>query len=230
MARNRRSKTKIIYMLFKKMENKQIYRISLTDYACPGFYSGSKDYYGTMEDIVALISAIKFNKSIDYDIDGLVVALEKYQAGEIDCEHNVAYWKTPFLTEVKLIEQSELFEKSYNWRHVNIWKFPYYMRSKNAIFKQIVVEDGEKYIRAIKPEFEGLEYSLNKDFANSDKIGSMFWGFPEMIKYDVQTHKTFSRLYFIEESYLDAISACDDLHTNNKIDLHLFCDDIFGDG
>lgn len=64
------------------MENKQIYRISLTDYACPGFYSGSKDYYGTMEDIVALISAIKFNKSIDYDIDGLVVALEKYQAGK----------------------------------------------------------------------------------------------------------------------------------------------------
>lgn len=104
------------------------------------------------------------------------------------------------------------------------------MRSKNAIFKQIVIKDGENYIRTIKPEFEGLEYSLNKDFANSDKIGSMFWGFPEMIKYDVQTHKTFSRLYFIEESYLDAISACDDLHTNNKIDLHLFCDDIFGDG
>lgn len=212
------------------MENNHFYRISLTDYARPGFSSGSKDYYGTMDEIVELISAIKYNRNIDDDIDGLVAALDKYRSGEKDCEHSVAYWKTPFLSPVKLITQNEMSEKYYKWEHSNIWKCPYYMRAKNATFKQIVVKDGTNYIRAIKPEFDGLEYSINNNFENSDKIGAMFWGFPEMIKYDSKTQKTFSRLYLTEEFYSDCISACSDLDVKGKIELRLFCDDIFGNG
>ena len=53
------------------MKNKQFYRIRLTDYARPGFSSGWIDYYGTQEEIEELIIAIRNNKSMGKDVDGL---------------------------------------------------------------------------------------------------------------------------------------------------------------
>ena len=75
------------------MKNKQFYRIRLTDYARPGFSSGWKDYYGTQEEIEELIIAIRNNKSIDNDVDGLYAALTKFKSGNKTCEHTAAGYK-----------------------------------------------------------------------------------------------------------------------------------------
>lgn len=63
------------------MRNKQFYRIRLTDYARPGFSSGLKEYYGTQEEIEELIIAIRNNKSIGNDVDGLYAALTEFSRG-----------------------------------------------------------------------------------------------------------------------------------------------------
>lgn len=176
------------------MKNKQFYRIRLTDYARPGFSSGWKDYYGTQEEIEELIIAIRNNKSIGNDVDGLYAVLTEFKSENKNCEHPVEYESSRFLTPVRLIGKSEHYEKSYKWKHVNIWHYPYYMRAKVAMFRQIIIKDGNDYIRAIKPEFEFLEYALDEAFRYSDKVGVMFWGFPEMIRYndDTKTEKGLS--------------------------------------
>lgn len=46
------------------------------------------------------------------------------------------------------------------------------------------MQDGGKYIRAIKPEFCELRYAIEEQSEIQDKIGVMFLGFSEMIKYD----------------------------------------------
>ena len=46
-------------------------------------------------------------------------------------------------------------------------------KKKVATFRQIVIKDGKDYIRAIKPEFESLEYALAETFRHSDKVGVM---------------------------------------------------------
>ena len=46
------------------------------------------------------------------------------------------------------------------------------------MFRQIIIKDGKDYIRAIKPEFEFLEYALDEAFRYSDKVGVMFLGLP----------------------------------------------------
>lgn len=92
------------------------------------------------------------------------------------------------------------------------------------------IKDGKNYIRAIKPEFESLEYALDETFRHSDKVGVMFWGFPEMIRYNDATKTTSSRLYVLEKRYTDKLSACTDLNMKDKIELQSFCDEIFGDG
>ena len=108
------------------MKNKQFYRIRLTDYARPGFSSGWKDYYGTQEEIEELIIAIRNNKSIGNDVDGLYAVLTEFKSGNKNCEHPVEYGSSRFLTPVRLIGKSEHYEKSYKWKHVNIWHYPYY--------------------------------------------------------------------------------------------------------
>ena len=95
---------------------------------------------------------------------------------------------------------------------------------------EIIIKDGKDYIRAIKPEFEFLEYALDEAFRYSDKVGVMFWGFPEMIRYNDDTKTTSLRLYVFEKRYTDKLSACADLNMKDKIELQSFCDEIFGDG
>ena len=97
-------------------------------------------------------------------------------------------------------------------------------------FKQVVLQDDENYIRAIKPEFDELRYAIEEQAESWDKIRGMLWGFPEMIKYDSTNKKTWSRLYLYEERYSDKAAACRDLDNTEKINLQSFCDDIFGDG
>ena len=208
------------------MKNTQFYKITLTDCAIPSFCSGGKDYYGTIEEVEDLITAIKNNNSIERDFEGLQAAFNEY----IDCEHAVAYSKAKFLTPVKLIAENELIVDKYKWKHINIWHCLYYMHAGVSHFKQVVLQDGGNYIRVIKPEFDELRYAIEEQSESQDKIGGMFWGFPEMIKYDSRTKKTLSRLYLYEERYSDKATACRDLDNTEKIDLQSFCDDIFGDG
>ena len=104
------------------------------------------------------------------------------------------------------------------------------MHAGIAHFKQVVLQDGGNYIRAIKPEFDELRYAIEEQSESWDKIGEMLWGFPEMIKYDSINKKTWSRLCLYEERYSDKAAACRDLDNTEKINLQSFCDDIFGDG
>lgn len=196
----------------------------------PSFCSGGKDYYGTIEEVEDLITAIKNNNSIERDFDGLQAAFNEYKSGNIDCEHAVAYSKAKFLTPVKLIAENELIVDKYKWKHINIWHCPYYMHAGISHFKQVVLQDAGNYIRVIKPEFDELRYAIEEQSESQDKIGGMFWGFPEMIKYDSRTKKTLSRLYLYEGRYSDKATACRDLDNAEKINLQSFCDDIFGDG
>ena len=104
------------------------------------------------------------------------------------------------------------------------------MDAEISHLKQLVLQDVENYIRAIKPEFCELRYAIEEQAESWDKIGGMFWGFPEMIKYDSTNKKTWARLYLYEERYSDKAAACRDLDNIEKINLQSFCDDIFGDG
>ena len=157
-------------------------------------------------------------------------AFTEYKSGNIECEHTVAYSKAKFLKPVKLIAENELIVDKYKWKHINIWHCPYYMHAGISHFKQVVLQDGGNYIRAIKPQFCELRYAIEEQVESWDKIGGMLWGFPEMIKYDSTNKKTWSRLYLYEERYSDKAVACRDLDNTEKINLRSFCDDIFGDG
>ena len=60
------------------------------------------------------------------------------------------------------------------------------MHAEISHSKQVILQDAGNYIRAIKPEFDELRYAIEEQAESWDKIRGMLWGFPEMIKYDIQ--------------------------------------------
>ena len=74
---------------------KRIFRLQLDDYAMPGFVSGPKDYFGTLEMIEGFINAIRNDKEFGEKYGDLVSVFDRYKNGETNIEHNVAYKDRP---------------------------------------------------------------------------------------------------------------------------------------
>lgn len=61
---------------------KRIYRLQLDDHAMPGFASGHKDYFGTLDMIEDFINAIRNDEQFAERYQNLVSFFDRYKAGE----------------------------------------------------------------------------------------------------------------------------------------------------
>ena len=120
-------------------------------------------------------------------------------AGDVAVCHDVAFGEKQFLTAVNLIKQSEFIFEKYEWTHINIWGFPYYMKTDGGKVKELVLQDGEDFVKCAKAEFKNLMYHADPPLDKWDKMTGGFWGFPELIRYDKSRDATISSLFFIEK-------------------------------
>ena len=81
----------------------QYYRLCLADYSLPGFISGGKYYFGTLEMISAFITTIKNNDRHAESFRELITAFEKYMSGDKDISYRVNHQDIPFLVPVELL-------------------------------------------------------------------------------------------------------------------------------
>ena len=63
---------------------KQIFRLQLDDQALPGFASGAKDYFGTLEMIEGFINAIRNDEQFNENYKNLISFFDRYKNGETD--------------------------------------------------------------------------------------------------------------------------------------------------
>lgn len=108
--------------------NEKIYHIELDDCATPAFVTFGKDYYGTMNDVEEFISKFKTGERQD-----LVEAFKEYKQGNAGVEIPVGFWKSKMLEEVKVYGKKQMSYGEYEWEHINIWGFPYYMKCDAVI-------------------------------------------------------------------------------------------------
>lgn len=208
----------------------EYYKIILTDYASPGFSSHSKDYYGTFIDIEKFIKAIETNPNIEDDIDGLIVALDKYKSGNYDCKHSVAYWEEKFVIPVKIIKKSFFATVNFEWGHKNIWGCSYFMRAEILELEQILLKEDKRYFYCVRPKITNLAYTIDNDDKRWLLLNGVFWGFPETLTFDKIKNITRSRLYCIGSIYSNEDDALLDFGRVDSRVLQAFCNDIFADG
>lgn len=164
---------------------KQIFRIQLDDHAMPGFASGHKDYFGTLDMIEGFINAIRNDEQFAERYQNLVSFFDRYKAGETDIEHSVAYGvPRPLLVRTRCIAERRSVLTNHKWEHLNIWQWPYDMKCKVADCQHVWLTCHKRFMRCIKVEFTNLKYQhLHGEWDHPGFI----WGYPHMIEVEVES-------------------------------------------
>ena len=206
------------------------YRLELDDYAAAAFTSFSKEYFGTLDDIRGLITALEQDEELRKSQQSLISAFHSYEQGSTDIQHDVAYQEVPLLAQATRMHQEIREYQNLSWKHLNTWQWPYYLRCEEAKAVHIWLKCQKQYYRCVKVCFRNLEYRGSSEH-EWKPLGDMLWGFPEMIVW--QAPLLWNRLAVIEKRFdnLSEVQA-DIIAFMNCPDPEFarFCDDIFGDG
>ena len=211
------------------MKEKQYYRLILDDYSAASFTSFNKHYFGTWEEIEALLNELEENKHSEDSHKSLLTAFLAYEAGQADVTHNVAFQEVPFLVPVQLLHSEKVELENHAWEHLNTWHCPYNMRCDKVVSEHLWFECEGEWIRAVKAEFTFLRYQ--GPIGQWKLVGDMLWGFPGMLTgnpakfYNVLAEP---EKYFKTKSDLEADWQA--FRGMPDPDYAEFCNDIFGDG
>ena len=212
-------------------DQKQYYQLVLREYASPAFCSFAKFYHGTISDIRKLMDALAAIND-DGCYNNLLHAFQEWEHGNTAVTHDVAFLEFQLLTPEEMVACKEYTLEKVGWRHINVWEYAYDMKAEAILVREIVLKQGDKYIRCIRPVFENLMVSVpdHPVLSKWDPVGSMFCGFPCMITVDDEEKCTTPRLYMEQGTYENLEDAIADLEDPEKIDFSVVCDDIFGNG
>lgn len=209
--------------------DEQYYCLNLDDYSAASFTSFGKAYYGTLPQIRAFIRAIENDAYRCQDFKRLIDAFHAYEAENTEVKHYVAYQEIPLLEPVELIAEIPQRYDSYQWEHLNTWRWPYYMKCSCVETKHLWIRAEGYYTRCIMARFENLSY---KGFGDQwSMVDGAFWGFPHVIDLDGQF--CYNRLAVEEKRFKSKTEFMEDrtqFPTERDVAFTEFCNDIFGDG
>lgn len=234
------------------MNDLPYYRLELDDYSAASFTSFNKYYFGTMEDIREFINALEADERTRKNHADLIAIFHRYEQGETDLQHNVAYRKVPFLVPAKVLYKMPAIYLDHQWEHTNLWGFPYYMRCRKAEAEHIWLQCEKQHYRCVKVRFTDLQFGTI--VGEWDTVEDRFWGYPKILACEMPF--TWNRLAEIEKELSPkdlpallekwgyqseedpnqliprTIALADKKAFEKQPDPEFshFCDDIFGDG
>lgn len=206
--------------------SKGLYCVSLIDYALPGFCSGTKEYCGTKEAIISVLSNPKTER------DDLLQAAKIFFAGEGDGRAAVLYSEGQFLSRLLCLGEGSLSISNFTHTHYNIWGFEYWMRAKRMDCRFVYVMDNNgKYRRAFQLTFENLEYSRSKSpNARWKEISAEdAWGHPNVLR-DLEPRIMQNQLLIFDRVFKTKAELRKDMDRPEDADYTLFFNEIFADG
>lgn len=209
--------------------NKQYYVLYLDDYSSPSFISSIKEYYGTIEEISSLMNCLSAADKKRECYSSTLKAFESFQSGDAWATHHTVCGERLLMKSVELMGMASFERGEMQWNHRNVWGCTYRMRASSVRISQLLLKDGEKYIRVIKPSFKNLVYKT-EDLLEEGwmPFSDDLWGFPCM--YDVSGKWHNLRMYVTEQEYKKPKDALADINDISKISFRSACDDLFGNG
>lgn len=211
------------------MDKPQYYALTLDDYAMVSFCSGSKFYYGTMDDIIPFMEAIEK----DDDKPDMVAAFKDFVLGHTDAKHVVAYSKTQLLHPVVFHKGVQQIYTNRSWTHKNIYGWPYEMHADRIEVEQAIITYEGKYHRCIKAKFTNLAYE--DDLAQEENVYTpiaKFWGHPKVFKTDWRdkNNRIIESRFFVSEDNYDTYKEAQEHMDEKYISFDCLMEDVFGDG
>lgn len=205
------------------------FRLELDDYSTPSFISGGKFYFGTLEDMDRLFSAIRNDERKAEHKQYILSVYDQFLSGEKKITHTVAFNEVPFLVPAKILGEDHSILTDYSWEHINTWDCPYTMKCDKAESTHLWISCRGQYYRCIRTKFSKLQYdSIDGTFM---KHSGHTLGYPHQIEYD--DPYTYNRLFVIEKSFKNKARALNDrinfMHAPDPV-FNFVLEDLFGDG
>ncbi len=95
--------------------SKQYYAIQLEDYTLPSYLPFPKTYYGTLEQIDALIRCLDANPATAIRFASTICAFEHFKKGQLDAMHTISCQAVQLLTPVQFIHETMIVEENAQW-------------------------------------------------------------------------------------------------------------------
>lgn len=203
--------------------NQKYYRIELDDPAEPGFCSVSKSYFGTLSDIAQVVERMDSNGRCP----DTVLAFREFLEGNPLAEHRVCNNAQVLMHPVDLLEKQQFELDEVHFDHKNIWDSIRRLRASQIDVEQVLLREGNRYYRCIRPVFADLQYISRIDGTFRD-VGTSIWGNKDIMLYANNVHTM--ALYTLQQQYTDYHCAMADMDQKTLLDYSAACDEIFGDG
>ena len=209
-----------------------IHELQLDDAACPSFCSFTKGFYGTYRDIKAFMNALaEHNEKGHHDM--ILKAFQAWETGDHEVEHSPAYHTCKLLTPREIFHRTEHLLKNVEFRHMNIWDFPYDFKADTVQVEQMLIKGkSDGYVRCLRASFENLTVRSPEtpipQMQEWKPVGNRFWGYPQMMV--LEDDRIYSRLFMEQQTYADLAEALRDMEDSEKLDYSVICEEIVGDG
>lgn len=209
-----------------------IYEIQLDDAACPSFCSFTKGFYGTYRDIKSFMTALTEDNEKGHH-DSILNAFRAWEAGDLEVEHSLAYHTCRLVTPRQIFHRTEHLLENVEFRHMNIWDFPYDFKADTVRVEQILIKgESDGYVRCLRASFENLTVRRPEtpipQMQEWKPVGNRFWGYPQMMV--LEDDRIYSRLFMEQQTYADLAEALRDMEDSEKLDYSVICEEIVGDG
>ena len=203
--------------------NKQFYSIQLEDYSLKSVLPLTKTYYGTLNQIGVVIDCLAADPDTAARYASTIGAYKEYKKGHLGVTHTIAGKRMRLLTPVNLVHETIILEQNVEW-YFNNGVYQYPVRADFVDLHQVLLNDGDMYLRCVRPCYEGLRF--DDPYEGWTNVPACHYGFPYIYKAEPGWH--YMRLYTLEQVEMTAEPCLVRMHDARHVSHHEACNDLFG--
>lgn len=208
------------------MADEKFYALDLDNYALPGFVSGTKYYFGTLDMIKEYFDACR----TENELTETARAFNKYLADDTETAHYAAYNTCKLVHEAEILGTREFYFTDHEWVTLNLYKCKYYFRADTLRVKESAFLTDGKSFTGMWIDAKNMEMGSTIR-SGYHKINSP-WGLPCYFKIseDGENRRITSRLFTESKSFKPKEEALAYLNDEAAFSLNAIGFEIFGDG
>ena len=203
--------------------SEQHFAIQLEDYSLPDILPFPKTYYGTLPQIGALMDCLVADPDTAIRFASTIRAFNDYKAGHLGAVHEVCGRTFRLLTPVNQIHETVILDQNVQWDFEN-GAYHHRVRADFVDLHQVLLQDGDMYLRVVRPCYEGLQYE--DAYERWTSMPACNYGFPYM--YEAEPGWHYARLYTLEQVEVSAAPCLIRMHDSCYVSHHEACNDLFG--
>ena len=201
----------------------QFFKMQLEDYSIPEFLPCPKTYYGTLEQIEAVINQLAADPATATKYASTIQAFADFKNGNAESVHTIMGQTMRLLTPVTCIHETVILEQDVQWYFSN-GVYSHRVHADFVDLHQALLVDGDLFIRVVKPCYEGIRYE--DPYEGWISMPACHYGFPGI--YTTAPGWHYMRLYVTEQIAMSVEPCLIRMNDAYHVSHYEACNDLFG--